>query len=73
MIKEMEKEFISYACDFQALLCVNGMAEELLKDDFDGGTWQKTQIPDSDGIIWYKKALIRLALSTKTFTGWQEP
>lgn len=55
--KKWKKEFISYACDFQALLCVNGMAEELLKDDFDGGTWQKTQIPDSDGIIWYKKSI----------------
>lgn len=53
--KKWKREFISYAWDFQALLCVNGMAEELLKDDFDGGTWQKTQIPDSDGIIWYKK------------------
>lgn len=55
--KKWKREFISYACDFQALLCVNGMAEELLKDDFDGGTWQKTQIPDSDGIIWYKKSI----------------
>lgn len=55
--KKWKKEFISYACDFQALLCVNGMAEELLKDDFDGGTWQKTQIPDSDGIMWYKKSI----------------
>lgn len=55
--KKWKGEFISYACDFQALLCVNGMAEELLKDDFDGGTWQKTQIPDSDGIIWYKKSI----------------
>lgn len=55
--KKWKREFISYACDFQALLCVNGMAEELLKDDFDGGSWQKTQIPDSDGIIWYKKSI----------------
>lgn len=55
--KKWKREFISYAWDFQALLCVNGMAEELLKDDFDGGTWQKTQIPDSDGIIWYKKSI----------------
>lgn len=55
--KKWKREFISYACNFQALLCVNGMAEELLKDDFDGGTWQKTQIPDSDGIIWYKKSI----------------
>lgn len=55
--KKWKREFISYACDFHALLCVNGMAEELLKDDFDGGTWQKTQIPDSDGIIWYKKSI----------------
>lgn len=55
--KKWKKEFISYACDFQALLCVNGMAEELLKDDFDGGSWQKTQIPDSDGIMWYKKSI----------------
>lgn len=55
--KRWKKEFISYAWDFPALLCVNGMAAELLKDDFDGGTWQKTQIPDSDGIVWYKKSI----------------
>lgn len=55
--KKWKKEFVSYACDFPALLCINGMAEELLKDDFDGGSWQKTQIPDSDGIIWYKKSI----------------
>ena len=45
------------------------MTEELLKDDFDGGSWQKTQIPDSDGIMWYKKALIRLTLSMKILLG----
>ena len=55
--KKWKKEFVSYACDFPALLCINGMAEELLKDDFDGGSWQKTQIPDSDGIMWYKKSI----------------
>ena len=67
--KKWKKEVVSYAWDFPALLCINGMAEELLKDDFDGGSWQKTQIPDTDGIMWYKKALIRLALSMKIFTG----
>ena len=55
--KKWKKEFVSYAYDFPALLCINGMAEELLKDDFDGGSWQKTQIPDSDGIMWYKKSI----------------
>ena len=55
--KKWKKEFVSYAYDFPALLCINGMAEELAKDDFDGGTWQKTQIPDSDGIVWYKKSI----------------
>lgn len=55
--KKWKKEFVSYAWDFPALLCINSMAEELLKDDFDGGSWQKTQILDTDGIMWYKKSI----------------
>ena len=65
--KKWKKEFVSYACDFPALLCINGMAEELLKDDFDGGSWQKSQIPVSAGIMRYKKSIDTAGIVNEDF------
>ena len=52
--KNWKKELVSYTWNSPALLCIEKMADELLKDDFDDGSWQMAGSGDS---VWYKKSL----------------
>ena len=51
--KNWKKELVSFTWNSPALLCIEKMAAELLKDDFEDGSWQMAGYGDS---VWYKKS-----------------
>lgn len=51
--KNWKKELVSFTWNSPALLCIEKMATELLKDDFEDGSWQMAGCGDS---VWYKKS-----------------